>query len=148
MGVGGLQNLGSELQIANRLSDRELKLMTVEDPDELTAALLPLIGHDEKVGVLREQHTAELHRPLEKGSIVQLGRSVFVARQNIHAAEAQALRHGQRYVVVHVKTKSQSSLLFIFSFARTSDWPADALAASTDFSWSSICASRSSLWSK
>jgi len=86
--VFGIENIRYDLEVADCLTDRQLKLMPVNKPGEFAPGPLPLTRDGEEIRILSEEDAAQLSCSLKKGWIFELGASVLVGGQNIHSAKA------------------------------------------------------------
>ena len=109
---------GQELQIVDRLSDRESDLRCVDHSAERNSFALAPGCFDQQVFILRKQNAANLHCPIEQVSILQAIRAVLLSGQHIDFPSPQSASDGPRNVNVHVeadahygRTRASSSCL-------------------------------------
>ena len=93
---------------------REAKFSVVDDPADRRAlrgqehaakvpgVFLPSGRNREKVRVLRQQHSTELGRPLQKFFVGLSVSCIILCGERINAFAPQTLGHAHRYVHVHV----------------------------------------------
>jgi hypothetical protein len=82
---------GSQLQITDARTDRDVKLMSEDHSREGDALLLTTRRLGEQVGVPREEET-ERARPIEQRWVIQLSGIVLLGRQNVRASQPKTLR--------------------------------------------------------
>jgi len=70
----GVEHLGKQLQVTDRLADRDTELVRIDQPIKIAAGSHPFIGNPQQVAILTEQHSIKLARSLKKQIVVELVR--------------------------------------------------------------------------
>lgn len=73
-----------------------------EDAGEHSAILLPTDRDSEKIGVLREQDTTDIGRPLQEILIRCPAGSIILSCQHVDPVPTQALRNARRNMHIHI----------------------------------------------
>ena len=76
----GVEYLGKQLQVTDRLTDRDTELVSIDQPVKIVARSEPFIGNPQQISILTEQHPIELPGSLKKQIVVELVRLVFLCR--------------------------------------------------------------------
>lgn len=83
--------------------------MRVDDPVKGRAGVLTPGRLDQKIVILREEHSSEQGRTVQEIGILQIAGTVLVSGQHIHTAQTQPVRDGAGDVVIQVQAERHSS---------------------------------------
>src|ERR1017187_42274 len=111
---------GDKFKILYHLTDRDPKLVRVNDAGKLFALPQSPGAFAQEIFVLRNEYAAKLGRSLQQEIVIQFCRSVFLRRQDINRPEAQGRRHGSRHMHIHVECEAQRGCLRFLNFRRRS----------------------------
>jgi len=62
----GVERLGKQLHVTDRLSDGDTELVRIDQPVKIAARTKPFIANSQQVAILTEQHPLELRCPLKQ----------------------------------------------------------------------------------
>lgn len=80
-------HLSDKFQVADAVSDRDTKLVSVDQPIEWLAQPMALACLSEQVVILSEQHSLQFSCTIQQSRILKLVCSILVGRKYVHSAQ-------------------------------------------------------------
>jgi len=105
----GIVHLRDQCQVADRLADRQVELMTVNQPGKRVPRALMTVCDRQQVVVLTEEHPAQCGCPLQEMLIIPGLGSVLPTREDVDSPLAQPFGDRGIHVMIQVEPDTHGS---------------------------------------